>query len=78
MVYLDQNLYKVTRKTYDVMSFLGSVGGIQYNFDVIAGYVCAWFAATNARYFLNNQLYTVHDREYKKQRIIGVLDYKDK
>lgn len=48
MVFLDQNLYKVSRRTYDVMAFLGSVGGLEYNFDVVGGYICAWFAATNA------------------------------
>lgn len=78
MVYLDQSLYKTSRKVYDIFSFLGSVGGIQYNFDTIGAYICVAVAATNARYFFNNKLYKVHDRDYKKSRIMAVLDYKRK
>lgn len=56
------------------MSFLGSVGGLEYNFDVIGGYLCAWLAAINAKYFFNNQLYRVHKKDHKKKRVISVSD----
>ena len=72
-VILDQNLYKSSRKVYDVTAFLGSVGGLEYNFDVIGGFFTAWLATTNARYFFNNKLYRVHSVDYKKKRINGIF-----
>jgi len=77
-VQLSQTLYKVSRKTYDITAFIGSIGGIQYNLDTLGAYFCVFVAATNAKYFFNNKLYKVHDRDYKKKRIMAVLDYKRK